>query len=666
MSNFVEEKFSGKAPILIKKIKAVIKSGVSASFPEVQDTENLINIEHPSNKNYGDYSTNIALILAGKLKMSPIDVAKKISRKIGEYIISGQTISFLSDSNSKDKVMFKADDILENVKSELPGFVNMYLSNKCLISQMTRLLKMDLSLIPAKSEKNKLNTLLQGSKIMTEFTDPNPFKDFHIGHLYSNSVGESICRLLEEFGAVVKRANYFGDVGMHVAKSVWGMRKKIENQKSIIENLEKSPLKKRVEFLQDSYATGAKSYEKDEKAKEEITRINYLIYMSAQELMKKKHNLTPEVDYGKYIDAQKEEINEISRLFIYGREWSLSYFETIYGRLGTKFDYYYPESEVGEKGVKIVRDNLGKGVFEESEGAIVFRGDKFGLHTRVFINKLGLPTYEAKELGLAPAKFKQFHYDFSLIITGKEIDEYFRVLLAALKQIHPELAEKTLHLGHGMVRLPEGKMSSRTGEIVSGIELIETVKKKIRDKIEKSPSDYSKSEYENVMEKAAIAAIKYSFLKVGLPGDIVFDPDKSVSFEGDSGPYLLYTYARCRSVMKKSNLQKQSKSLRDLLTALGVTLNNEERELLRTIYLFDEALYEGTRNFAPSIICSFLFETAKNFNLFYQKHSILKPAGQDSIRQKETILFRLALTETVGAVLKKGLYLLGIETTERM
>src|SRR3989304_10474532 len=166
--------------------------------------------------------------------------------------------------------------------------------------------------------------------------------------------------------------------------------------------------------------------------------------MSAQELMKKKHNLTPEVDYGKYIDAQKEEINEISRLFIYGREWSLSYFETIYGRLGTKFDYYYPESEVGEKGVKIVRDNLGKGVFEESEGAIVFRGDKFGLHTRVFLNSDKLPTYEAKEIGLAKIKKETFPFDQSITITANEQDAFFQVVEVVTGEVMSELKGKLI------------------------------------------------------------------------------------------------------------------------------------------------------------------------------------------------------------------------------
>ncbi|OGG03684.1 arginine--tRNA ligase [Candidatus Gottesmanbacteria bacterium RBG_16_37_8] len=680
MSNPVGEKLAENPPILQEMVKKAVEKAAGETFLKAKISKNVIKIEHPRINNYGDYSTNLALILAGQLKMKPIECAEKLSRKIEEYIRQHQLISFKADSNGLKSVTFKVNDILESAKFELPGFVNLNLAKKWLINQMIGVLNNEWIVRSGQNIKEEKNLPLHGFKTIVEFTDPNPFKDFHIGHLYSNSVGESLCRLFESQGAEVKRANYFGDVGMHVAKSVWGMRKQIDSLKITVESLEKWSLRERIEFLQKSYARGAKSFEEEEEAKAEITRINYLIYISAQEYLRETKGWERQIDYRKYISVDETELAEISHLFRIGREWSLGYFETIYKKLGTKFDFYYPESVVGEYGAKFVREALKKGVFDRSEGAIVFRGDKYGFHTRVFINKLGLPTYEAKELGLAPAKFKDYPYDFSLIVTGKEIDEYFRVLLKALSLIDKKLAAKTEHLGHGMVRLPKGKMSSRSGEIVTGESLIEEVKNKVKEKLDTSGGvggriDYPRVEYEDIAEKAAIAAIKYSFLKVGLPADLVFDLEKSVEFEGDSGPYLLYTYARCKSVLRKAKTDSGSK-----LNVAGLEkydLNEEELELLRSFYQFEEVVWEAARSMAPNLICSYLYDLAQQFNLFYQKHSILGSKKEEAgpaasgipLRREsknETVEFRLAMTEATEVIIKRGLYLLGIETVERM
>ncbi|KKS45040.1 MAG: Arginine-tRNA ligase, partial [Candidatus Gottesmanbacteria bacterium GW2011_GWA2_42_18] len=368
----------------------------------------------------------------------------------------------------------------------------------------------------------------------------------------------------------------------------------------------------------------------------------------------------PRINYRQFVKADEKEIQEVGSLFQKGREWSLAYFESIYRRLGAKFDYYYPESIVGEYGLQIVKEGLEKGIFEKSEGATVFRGEKYGLHTRVFINALGLPTYETKELGLAPTKYKDFQYDFSMIVTAKEINEYFQVLLKVLSLVKPDLASKTRHLGHGLVKLPEGKMSSRTGKIISGEALLEMVKTKLKERLHNTGSDnYTKAESELILEKTAVAAIKYSLLKVALPADIVFDLEKSVNFEGDSGPYLQYTYARCRSVLRKA----EDRGIKYMVSSIkyGKKLNEEEKDLLRTFYQFEEVVLEAGRNFLPSAIAAYLYGLAQKYNVFYSKHLIL-----GNQKQNQASLFRLALTHTTSKIIKKGLWLLGIETVERM
>ena len=218
----------------------------------------------------------------------------------------------------------------------------------------------------------------RGRKMLVEYTDPNPFKEFHIGHLMSNAIGESIARLIASQGAKVRRMCYQGDFGMHVAKTMWALRK----NEALLPS-KRAPLSERAAFLGKSYVEGSKVYEEDPAAKSEIEELNKKIFEGKD--------------------------RKLMKLYKLGRKWSLSNFEEIYKKLGTKFDYYYLESEVAHDGVALVDEFLKKGIFEKSEGAIVFKGEKFDpkLHTRVFINSQGIPTYEAKELGLNTKKWKK-------------------------------------------------------------------------------------------------------------------------------------------------------------------------------------------------------------------------------------------------------------------
>lgn len=464
---------------------------------------------------------------------------------------------------------------------------------------------------------------------MLEFTDPNPFKEFHIGHLYTNIIGESLSRLLSAAGAQVKRANYQGDVGLHVAKAVYGMQQKLRAEGLELSEVEKKTLKDRAKFLGESYALGARVYEEDPIGKEAIIALNKQIYAKDPEVWELYHK---------------------------GRQWSLEYFELIYARLGTKFDYYYFESEVGEFGMQLVKEYLAKGVFVESQGAVIFPGEKYGLHSRVFINSLGLPTYEAKELGLAPLKYQDFAYDQSIIVTANEITEYFKVLLAALQQIRPELAEKTMHLAHGVVRLPEGKMSSRTGNVISGEWLLnEAVTQAEVLVAEKHDAEETLLGKETV-ELIGKAAVKWALLKSSVGKNIEFSFTESVSFEGNSGPYLQYTYVRTKSVLRKAGEEENDRQSEYFDIDMGLEV--EEEQLLRSLAQFPEVVLRAAESFAPHLMTTYLFELAQDYNLFYQKLPILK------VPEKKQL--RLFLTRATGHVIKQGLALLGIDVPERM
>lgn len=611
-------------------------------------------VTRPELLDHGYYSTNIAFGLAKKNKKSPLLVAEDIVAAIKSAIAT------LKDSkNNHPPITAHTNTLhaLQDITVAAPGFINITLKLEAVISRIELLLTTkETDGSRQKVSLRKAQPQIDPQRVIVEFTDPNPFKELHIGHLYSNAVGESLSRLLESQGHSVRRVCYQGDVGMHVAKALWGMIHLLKEEETTIEAKAQLSLEERVEWMGKAYAIGAQTFEEHEAAKQEMLELNVLAFMAAQEVHKEK-GWVASIDYTQLRKTAFFDASTVFNLYKQGRAWSLEYFESRYRRLGTHFEEYYFESMVGEMGARIVRDHIQHGIFEEHEGAIVFRGEKVGLHTRVFINQLGLPTYEAKELGLAPTKYADWPYDRSIIVTGKEIDEYFKVLLAALTQVQPDLAQKTVHVSHGMVRLPEGKMSSRTGNVKTADWLLETIEKKISNVIESSSTKYIDSDKKDIINKATVATIKYALLKVSLPSDITFDLDASVSLDGDSGPYLLYTYARAKSVLTKASQLGEFKTIES-----GGTLELEEKMLLRHIFYLTDIVQEAADNLSPSTIARYATDVAQYFNVFYAKHHILLDGEENKAVEQR----RLFLTQAAAHTLQVSLGLLGIETVERM
>ena len=465
-------------------IEEQLKTAITKVLAELGIVGVSFVLEHPADMAHGDFATNAAMVAAKKADKNPRTLAEEIVAK-------------LKAQNNTDVI---AIDIAG------PGFINFKIAPTVFDKELSSAL--------SSGENWGWNANLKGKKVMVEYTDPNPFKEFHIGHLMSNTIGESISRLIEASGAETKRACYQGDVGLHVAKAVWGIMKGDELMMKLYRETKDVPLHKKLTFLAIAYAQGARAYETGypenqnlERCRSEITAINKKIY-----------------------DRSDSKINE---LYDWGKIASLEYFETIYKRLGTQheggkaFNYYFFESKTGEFGKKIVEEH--PEIFEKSDGAIVYKGDEAkGLHTRVFINKDGLPTYEAKELGLAKIKYDSFPYDTSIVITGNEVNDYFKVLLDAMQKVFPELAEKTEHYSHGMLRLPTGKMSSRTGDVITAVSLIGEAKEKAQEKI--NPNIVQADQRDALAEQVAIGAIKYSILRQSKGRDIIFDFDQSLSF----------------------------------------------------------------------------------------------------------------------------------------
>ena len=605
-----------------------------------------ITIETPTGPSHGDYTSNVSLVLFSKLAKSSTDCHWKKPSELAQYLV--------------DQIQEKQPKWLESVVVAGPGFINFTLTRDCLVSNIGFFLSLGNH---AESQRN------QNQKIIVEFTDPNPFKEFHIGHLYSNTVGESICRLLEATGATVCRADYFGDVGMHVAKSIWGMRQQLMEQALTLHDLAQWDLDKRIKFLGQVYAVGATAYEDDTVAQEAMRQLNFLIYKAGQDRLIEQEQWQPVIDFDRFITEESKKIYpEVKEIFFTGRAWSLEYFESIYNRLGMKFDFYYPESKAGEWGTKIVTDQLEKGIFEKSQGAVIFAGSQHGLHDRVFLNSLGLPTYEAKELALPKLKLLDYAYDRSIIITANEINEYFKVLIKVLSLIEPEIAAKTTHIGHGVVRLPEGKMSSHTGKIIAGSWLLDEAKAEVI-KMAAQTKKFSHADQEEMGELVGQAAIKYAFLKQSIGGNLAFSFSESLDFQGNSGPYLLYSYVRAQNVLRQAG-EVSKTSIEQLIdTVSNKKIDNAEDyskleiDLLRNIEKYKDIIEQAALEYAPHLLCTYLYGLAQIYNSWYASQKIV---ALENGQLTNLSLVRLQLNLVVGTILKRGLYLLGIRTVEKM
>ncbi len=554
---------------------AITETLISLGLPEVNFA-----VEHPADTVHGDYACNVAMVLAKQVGKSPREVAEQLL-----LALEGQI------------------EYVEKIEIAGPGFLNFYLTRDFFTLEIERANKL--------ADDWGKNSTWSDKKVLVEYTDANPFKEFHVGHLFTNAVGESIARLFMMNGADTKRVNYQGDVGLHVAHAIWGMKKlgiDIEGDFSARE-------------LGKAYALGATNYKDDENVKQEIREINKKIYERSDE--------------------------QINSLYDAGRRVSLAYFETIYKVINTNFDAGFFESETGPIGKELVLAN--PEVFKESEGALVFKGEEYGLHTRVFLNKEGLPTYEAKELALAKLKEERLgFYDLSVISTAHEVSEYFKVLKCAMGFVYPQLAEKTEHIGHGMVRLSTGKMSSRTGDVISALDFIDEVAIAASGKMAQTGDTEPDMD---LARDVAISAIKYATLRGSILQDTIFDKEKALSFEGDSGPYLQYTHARICSVLNKA---KEAEILSSVSLAPEAIY-----EVERVIYRWPEVVETALKERAPHKVVGYLTELAATFNTFYAHEKIVD-------RDDTYAPYKIAIAEAVGQTLRNGLWVLAIKAPDVM
>jgi arginyl-tRNA synthetase len=740
-------------------------------------------VEVPENPTHGDYTTSVAMTLAARLKAPPVKIAQQIVDTIKKHQnesgrknlswLKSVTVAgpgfinlWLSDGyfGSKiDEVLKQADRygsietpafLTENSLVEQQNHSEQNVKSGAVASKTKKGTKSstksgtkyadvnadagkegkgestasfgkqkietrDMRLETSKTKNQSSVHSPQSLRIMVEFAHPNTHKAFHIGHLRNITTGESIVRLLSAVGNDVIRVNYQGDVGMHIAKALYGILE-IRGSRFEIRDWQDAKnlsVQQRVEYLGEMYAAGSKAFEEDEKAQVVIKDINALIYASAQQYAREVGRDPGTTDYLSLVKNHVYPLQAVYALWKETRQWSLDYFDTVYKRVGTVYDRFYFESEC-LSGVDIAKQAVKDGVLKESDGAIILDGKPHGIDTRVFVNSLGLPTYEGKELALSRMETAEFgDLDRIIHVVGPEQASFFTVTFKAEELLGLVKPGMQHHLVYGWVKLKHGKMSSRSGKVVLGEWLLDEAKKEILRILEKNASlsssgltrgsalektrktntdsrlrgndsrgQYSDAEKEAIAEACAVAAVKYAFLKVGTNQEIAFDLKESVSFEGDSGPYIQYTYARCKSVLRKAQAtgdrQQETGSASDMSHVLGhMSLNSEERIVVRRIAQFPDVVADAAARFSPSTLCTYLFQLAQEFNVLYARHAILatgnrRQATGESQRDAGSasdmshvlghMSHRIAITAATAQVLSNGLYLLGIPVIERM
>jgi len=378
--------------------------------------------------------------------------------------------------------------------------------------------------------------------------------------------------------------------------------------------------KNKAEWLGELYAETEKRME-DEKVANEVAGINKKLYEGDKEIIK---------------------------LWKGTRKWSLDYFDEIYKELGTKFDRFYFESEVGKKGLKISEDILKKGMAKESEGAIIVDLEKYGLGIFVLVSKDKTPLYPAKDLELAELQFNEFKFDKCIHLVSTEQNLYFKQLFKTLELIKSPVANKKYHLPYELVTLKEGKMASRLGNVV----LYKQLRDKVIEKVLEEMKDREMENKEKIAKSVGIGAMKYGMLKVSPEKVIFFDWEEALKLEGNTGPYLQYAYTRCSGILRKSKKWKAVCKVKEL--------TEHEKILVKILSRFSELVEQASNDLRPSHICNYLYELATTFNNFYENCPVLKAEDE------QTKNFRLTLVDSTGMVLKNALILIGIEALEKM
>ena len=477
---------------------------------------------------------------------------------------------------------------------------------------------------------------------MIEYSSPNTNKPLHLGHIRNNLIGYSVSRILEANGYRVNKVNLVNDRGIHICKSMlawqkWGNGATPESTGKKGDHLVGDYYVMFDKALREQISEMVVRGETKEKAEKEAP-----LLQEAQEMLRKW-------------EAKDTEVYELWEMM---NQWVYEGFDITYARMGVSFDKIYYESKTYKLGREIVLEGLKKGVlYQKEDGSIWADLTDEGLDQKLLLRSDGTSVYMTQDLGTAHQRYEESHFDSQVYVVGNEQDYHFQVLAIILKKLGYDWADRLYHLSYGMVELPEGKMKSREGKVVDADDLMDEMFETARD----MSTELGKLEGFKEEEKAQIfniigmGALKYFILKVDPKKNMVFDPVESVDFNGNTGPFIQYTHARIRSVMRRAEEEGVDPGIPE-----GLELNAKERGLIRMLYFYPEAMQMAGADRNPAHIANYSYELAREFNQFYHDYSIMSAETEDSKK------FRLLLSGIVARTIASGMEMLGIEVPEKM
>ncbi len=480
--------------------------------------------------------------------------------------------------------------------------------------------------------------------VMVEYSSPNTNKPLHLGHIRNNLLGWSISEILKATGNKVVKTNIVNDRGIHICKSMLAWQKFGEGITP------ESSGKKGDHLIGDFYVKFDQEYKK-ELAELQATGL------SKEEAEEKSALMAEAREMLRKWEAKDEDVYALWQKM---NNWVYEGFDVTYKRLGVDFDKIYYESDTYLVGKDKVLEGLASGEFYKREDSSVWANlEKDGLDEKILLRSDGTSVYMTQDIGTAKLRFDDFPIDKMVYVVGNEQNYHFQVLSILLTKLGFDWGKDLKHFSYGMVELPEGKMKSREGTVVDADDLMDEMIESARQTSEElgKLEGYSQEEAEEVYRKVGLAALKYFMLKVDPKKNMVFNPKESIDFNGNTGPFIQYTYARICSVLRKA--KEQGIDI-EATVASGIALDQNEIDLIKKLTQFKETVDEAAKIYSPAIIANYVYDLVKDYNRFYHDFSILK-------EENEAVkLFRIKLSQNVGSIVKRGMGLLGIEMPERM
>lgn len=530
--------------------------------------------------------------------------------------------------------LLKNNDIVESYNA-IKGFLNLKISTQYWLKELQKIYQIPDFGIKKSAEDAPL--------MMIEYSSPNTNKPLHLGHVRNNLLGYSLAQIQQANGWKVIKTNLVNDRGIHICKSMLAWKKYGKGETPVTSGMKGDHLVGKYYVLfEQKYKEEVEELIKNGLSEEEAKK-SAPIMLEAQKMLRDWENNDPEV----------------RQLWKMMNEWVYEGFNETYRNLGVDFDRIYYESETYLIGKQMVEKGLQKGIFyRRPDGSVWVDLRDEGLDEKLLLRADGTSVYMTQDIGTAKLRYDEYPIKKMVYVVGNEQNYHFQALSIILDKLGFEWGRNLVHFSYGMVELPEGKMKSREGKVVDADDLIEEMLQTARETSQElgKLDNCTPEEIENIVRIVGLGALKYFILKVDPRKNMTFNPEESIDFNGNTGPFIQYTYARIQSVLRKA--QEQHVNITDL-TDFELPISEKEKYLIQLLTEFPDIVHQAGDEFSPALIANYLFELGKEYNQFYHDFPILKE--EEKIRN-----FRLMLSLSTGNIIKTGMGLLGIEVPERM